>query len=152
MRIKDYGLCIIKDKYFLDFPNIRHMDNKYESRPYFAAIKLDNEIIWLIPLSSRVDKYKKKMQADIKKYGSSIFYYISKVKGEDKVFLIGNMIPATEEYIKKPFTVNGKPFVIEDKADIKKIVSKSKRYLKLVRIGKLKPAVDILEIEAEFLK
>ena len=152
MSISTYGLCIVSDQYFTDFPNIRHMSNKHESRPYYLALRKSDGIIWLVPLSSQVEKYQAKIEADEKKYGECIFYYITRVKGKDSAFLIGNIIPVREEYIKKPFTMNGVPFVIQDKKDIKMINKKVNRYLTMVRYGKMKPAVDILAIEAALKK
>lgn len=147
MKVESNGLCIISDRYFLDFPNIRHMSNKHESRPYYLAIYGENKIIWTIPLSSQVNKYQEKIKADERKHGECLFYYIARVKGKDSAFLVGNVIPVIEDYIKKPFTIQGIPFVVEDKKDIRKIQSKLKRYIAMVRYGKLKPAVDILAIE-----
>ena len=151
MKVSTCGLCIISDNYFVDFPSVRHMSNKHESRPYYLAVKQENGIIWVVPLSSQVDKYKAKVAEDERKHGDSLFYYITRLKGRDNAFLIGNAIPVTEEYIKKPFTVQGIPFVIRDKNDIKKITSKLSRYLTMVRNGKLKPAVDILSIERQLI-
>lgn len=151
MNVSTYGLCIVSDQYFKDFPNIRHMSNKHESRPYYVAIRANNGIIWLVPLSTQVGKYRAKIFEDEKKYGESIFHYIARVKGQDNAFLIGNTIPVTEKYIKKAFTLNNVPFVIQDKADKKVIQHKLSRYLALVRCGKLKPAVDILDIERVLL-
>ena len=52
----------------IDDPNlqINHMGN--HSRPSYFVIK-DNDILWFIPLSSKVDKYKKEYNKKIKKYG-----------------------------------------------------------------------------------
>lgn len=151
MMVSTYGLCIVSDKYFEDFPSIRHMSNKHEGRPYYLAIRGENGIIWLVPLSSQVEKYRAKMKADEEKYGDSLFHYIARVKGKDSAFLIGNTIPVTDEYIKKPFTICGVPFVVQDKKDTKKIQSKLSRYLTMVRRGKMKPAVDILAIERKLI-
>ena len=151
MTVQQHGLCIVSDRYFSDFPSIRHMSNKHESRPYYFAVRQADGIIWLIPLSSQVDKYREKIKQDEKKHGESIFYYIAKVKGEDRVFLIGNMIPAKDTYIKDPFTVKGIPYIIENKIAIREIRSKSSRYLTLVRQKKLFPVVDILQIERQLL-
>lgn len=151
MDVSQYGLCVVKDKYFQDFPDVRHMSNKHESRPYYLAIYGKNGIIWLVPLSSQVEKYRAKIQADEKKYGKTVFYYIARVKGKESAFLIGNTIPVTREYIKRPFTVAGAPFIIEDKQDIKAIQNKLSRYLTMVRYGKMRPNVDILSIERVLL-
>lgn len=147
MELESCGLYIVSDQYFADFPSVRHMSNKHENRPYYMVVKESSGILWLVPLSSQVEKYNAKIRADEQKHGECIYYYIANVKGRESAFLIGNAIPATERYIKKAFTVMGKPFVVRDKADIKKIKSKLSRYLTMVRRGIMTPAVDILEIE-----
>ncbi|MBR5534920.1 MAG: hypothetical protein IKU62_08760 [Ruminiclostridium sp.] len=152
MSISEYGLCIVSDQYFVDFPSVRHMSNKHEKRPYYLAIRKPNGIIWLVPLSSQVEKYRAKIEADEEKHGECIYYYITKLKGRESAFLIGNIIPVREEYIKKAFTVQGSPFVIQDKKDIKAINKKVNRYLTMVRYGKMQPAVDIMAIEEELKK
>lgn len=151
MRVAENGLCKISDRYFQDFSSPRHVFNKQENRPYFLAIRDVKGIVWLVPLSSQVEKYRAKIKSDEEKHGKCIFHHIARVKGSENAFLIGNSIPVTEEYILGPFTMAGIPFVIENKADIKEIRSKLRRYLALVRQGKLHPAVDILSIEQKLL-
>ena len=151
LEIREHGLYIISDEYFVEFSSPNMMDNKYETRPYYLVVKAEGPILWLIPLSSKVDKYQKSIEKDEQKRGKGncIYHYISRFKGRDSVFLIGDAIPITKSYIKRAFTVNQKPFIIEDQTDIKNIRKKFSRYLALVRQGKLKPAVDILGIERE---
>ena len=43
-NIEPYGLYIISDQYFSDFPNDRYMENKGEARPHFYCIELLNRI------------------------------------------------------------------------------------------------------------
>lgn len=147
-NIFDFGLCIIRDEYFSDFPNPSHMDNKHESRPYYLALRDSGNILWLVPISHQVEKYSRKIRSDELRYGKCIFYYIAKIKGERRVFLIGNLIPVSEKYIKKPFTVLGQPYIIQSETDRKEILTRVKRYLALVRNQKLDPYVDILSIES----
>jgi hypothetical protein len=149
--IVECGLYILSDQYFKDFPDDHHMWNKYESRPYYVAIKQDNGIIWLVPLSSQVEKYRQAIARDEQKYGSCIFQYTTYLKGKETVFLIGDAIPVTEKYILRSFSVNGVPFVIQDREDIKQIHSKLSRFLALVLRKRLKPYVDIFSIEHALL-
>ncbi|MCD7843362.1 MAG: hypothetical protein LUG17_01900, partial [Clostridiales bacterium] len=115
--------------------------------PYFLAVKGDNGIIWMVPLSSQVDKYREKE----KERHRNVLCYIGKFKGRYSAFLTGNIIPVTNEYVQRPFTVKGVPFVLRDKKEIREIESRVRRYLALVRAEKLVPAVDILSIEKELL-
>lgn len=152
--VKECGLCILSDSYFERFPYSELMRNKYESRPYFLAVRNSKGIVWLIPLSSQVEKYRKAIEKTEAKRGSGncIYQYICRVKGKDSAFLIGDAIPVTDKYILRPFRVGGIDYIVEDKADIKAIKSKFGKFLALVRQGKLKPMVDILQIERELLQ
>ncbi|MEG2526745.1 MAG: hypothetical protein RSA62_05950 [Oscillospiraceae bacterium] len=153
MVVDRYGLCIVADKYFIDFPHIHHENNKNQSRPHYLAIKQANNIFWLIPLNSHPETYAPKIAEGEKRYGhgNHIFHYIAKVRGTDRVFLIGKAIPVTEPYIVKPFTICGKPFIIEDEKDRKEIQSRLSRYLSMLRTGRLKSEVDVLSIENKLL-
>ena len=146
--ISDYGFCIVKDEYFKDYPHPQHMDNKNETRPYYLTIRADDGIMWLIPISHQVSKYQNKILKYENRNRKCVLYYIAKFIGEDRAFLIGNAIPVSEKYIKKPFTVKNVPYVLQSESDRKEILSRLKKYLSLVRHGKLKPAVDILSIES----
>ena len=155
MDIIKYGLYTIKDSFFEDFKNDFLVDNKAENRPNFCAFiekRKSKEIIWFIPMSTRTDTYQKKIEKDEAVYGNSIFYHIGKVAGKKRVFLIGNMFPVVEKYIKQPYTLNDVHYVINNKTLINVIHKKATKYLALVRNCKLKPNVDILEIENKLLK
>jgi hypothetical protein len=144
------GLYIVKDEYFSDFPSVKHMDNKHESRPYYMAIKGESGIFWMVPISHQVDKYREKIKKDEARHGNSLYAYICNIKGSPRAVLTGNVVPVTANYL-RPFNVNGKPFIIKDSADIKAIKSKVGRYIALARQGKIRPAVDILEIEKKLI-
>ena len=68
MKLVECGLYTIKDKYFSDFKSDRHMHNKSEGRPYYLSIQMKNGIVWFIPLSSKVEKYKAKIAQDESKF------------------------------------------------------------------------------------
>lgn len=152
MCVAENSLCKLSDRYFAEFASPNHVFNKQENRPYFYAVRGNNGIVWLIPLSSKVEKYRAKIKTEEEKYGECVFCYIARVKKRESAFLIGNVIPVTDEYIKGPFTVNNVPFVIENKNDIKQIKKRLNRYLAMVKQGKMKPAVNILEIEKKLLE
>lgn len=147
MELTQYGLYKIKDAFFKDFPSNRHMHNKSENRPYYLAVQGKNGITWMVPISSKVEKYRAKIVADEKKYGECLTCHIIKYMNEERAVLIGNMIPVTENYIKGEFTIQNRHYVVRDAAAIKEIKKRCARYLSLVRNGKLCPYVDILAIE-----
>lgn len=149
------GLYTIKDEYFYKFdPAHVMMDNKKQCRPYYCGVRADTGILWLIPLSSKVEKYSAAIERQEKKHGKGncIYYYIAKLKGRKNAFLIGNAIPCTERYILKPFTLGGVPFIIKDQQDIKALKNRLSRFIALVRTGVIHPNADILSIEQALLK
>lgn len=146
-EIEPCGLYIISDQYFLDFPNERHMDNKHESRPHYYALKDDDETFWMIPLSSKVEKYRAKIENTEKEHGagSCILYCIVPIHGTDRAVLICDMFPVSEKYILRAFTIEGMPYIIQNKNIQKAIHKKAMRYLSLVKRGVLKSSLNILE-------
>lgn len=53
------GFYIIKDKFFEDMNEPYLKGNKEANRPHYYCFKEENTgLFWMIPLSSRIDKYK----------------------------------------------------------------------------------------------
>lgn len=150
----------IKDDYFLDFPdkmlmkNKENLEDELHDRPCFYAFKDDDsEIYWMIPFSSKVDKYQIYYDKKLKKYNKCDTIVFGEVLGHKKAFLVQNMCPITEKYIKNeyidaasnlPVRING---VLE-----KELISKAKRVLLLQRNGIKLIFPDVLKIEAKLLE
>ena len=69
-----------------------------KKRPTYFTIK-DKDILWFIPLSSKVDKYKKIVDKKIEKYGVCNSILIRDVLGNKSAILIQNAFPTLEKYI-----------------------------------------------------
>ena len=91
-HIKDEFFCFIKDDTLMS----NHELGK--KRPTYFTIK-DNDILWFIPLSSKVDKYQKIIDKKIKKYGKCDTILIRNVLGKKSAILIQNAFPTLEKYI-----------------------------------------------------
>ncbi|WP_373163424.1 type III toxin-antitoxin system CptIN family toxin [Agathobaculum sp. Marseille-P7918] len=141
-----FGLYSIKDQFFQDFKSPYFPYNKFENRPYFCSVKDSSGIWWMIPLSTQVDTYQKKIQADEKKYGMCLYYHIGLIAGYKRVFLIGSMFPITEKYIKKEYTMAGTHYVVKNAKLIKEVQKRAKKYLSLVEHSKMKPSIDVIKI------
>lgn len=98
----------IKDIYFEKFkdPFLMHnheeTDGKRHDRPCFYAIKdKDNsQIFWMVPLSTKIDKYQKVYDYNIKKRGYCDLVLIAPFfKHSKSAFLFQNIFPVTEKYI-----------------------------------------------------
>jgi hypothetical protein len=91
-RFKDYGL--LENKIIVD--------GKEHNRPccYLFKFKENNEdIYWLIPISSQVTKYEEQYQRSMEKYGMCDNISFGYVLGERCAFLPQNLFPVTKEYI-----------------------------------------------------
>lgn len=145
MDVKENGLYILSDSYFQRYNTGRMMDNKSENRPHFFALELDG-ILWMIPISSKTQKYRALIQKSEAAGKKPLFYHMGTIAGRECAFLIGDMIPVTPPYILRPYTVSGTPYIIRDERLLRQLKSKAKRYLALVQQGKIRPYVDILGI------
>ncbi|NGU31020.1 hypothetical protein G6Z34_13090 [Clostridium perfringens] len=139
----------IKDEYFEKVgKNLGLMSNKENGRfrPNYYAIKDKNsEIIWMIPLSSRHDKYIGIYNEKIRKYGKCLNLVISKYGGKKSVFLLQNMFPILPKYIDHVHTANGQPLKVH-KSIRSEIDKKFKNIMNLKQKGIIIPftKIDIL--------
>lgn len=116
MKIQTGYLYHIKDEFF-DVVNDENLMSNHErgkKRPTYFTIK-DGNILWFIPLSSKVDKYKKIVEKKINKYGRCDTILIRKVLGNPAVILLQNAFPTLEKYIDHTHLLNnGKPAKVVD--------------------------------------
>lgn len=148
------GLYIIKDEYFSDFPNEKYMQNKGENRPHYYAIKDKDGLYWMIPISSKVEKFQAKI-AEIEARsgsGSCFLFAIAQVAGKDRAFIISEMFPVTEDYILRPYTIRGTPLVIQNSGIKKNIQAKALRFLKMVNRGIVKSPLNIMETRVKLME
>ncbi|MBQ4523305.1 MAG: hypothetical protein IJA10_10200 [Lachnospiraceae bacterium] len=156
--MEENKLYFIKDEYFEKYkvPNTSLNkdtdENGEHNRPCYYAFKEDN-IYWMIPISSQVDKYEYEYQKSIKKYGvcdSISFVYI---KGNKNAALIQNMIPVLEKYIDKIYTYHNTntPIEINDKKR-KELNAKARKVVRFARIGKELTFTPILDFEKRLIE
>ena len=160
VKMKTGHFYYIDDQYFLDFPDDRLMRNKEtingqpHNRPCFYAFQDDRTgLYWLIPFSSQVGKFRGYYNAKIAKYGKCDTIIFGDVLGYEKVFLIQNMCPVTEKYIKNEYMDSRLliPVRIDGRLETE-IISKAKKVLALQRKGIKLIFPDVLKIESELLK
>ena len=147
------GLYKISDKYFLDFPNEKHIHIKH-GRPFYYAVKDNYGIFWLIPLSTKVESYKQKIEAVETKRGKGncLIYYIGIIADQNMAFRICDMIPVTEEYIAGEFIKYGQHYVVMDKKLIREVNQKSRNYIKQLEIGKMYSQINALKIREKLIE
>ena len=111
MKVQTGYLYHIKDEYFdiVNDDNLMQNHERGKKRPTYFTIK-DNDILWFIPLSSKVEKYKKIIDKKMQKYGRCDTILIREILGKDSVILLQNAFPTLEKYIDHAHLLdNGKP-------------------------------------------
>ena len=118
MEIKTGYLYHIKDEYFdvVNDETLMQNHERGEKRPTYFTIK-DKNILWFIPISSKIDKYQKIVDKKIEKYGFCNTILIEKIFDEDAAILLQNAFPTLEQYIDHIHTVNGSPARVSEKLE-----------------------------------
>lgn len=94
----------ITEEYYQRFPKCGLMGNKdsdesgRHGRPCFYCFQYE-EYYWMIPISSKIDKYRTLYQEKIKRYPSYDGIRFGYVNGQYRAFLIQNACPVTPRYI-----------------------------------------------------
>ena len=113
MEIKTGYLYHIKDEYFdaVNDDSLMQNHERGKKRPTYFTIK-DGNILWFIPVSSKIDKYQKIIDKKIEKYGFCNTIIIRKIAGDDAAILLQNAFPTLEKYIDHVHTIDGVPFKV----------------------------------------
>ena len=131
------GFYIVKNEFFADMDEPYLKGNKDENRPHYYCFKDQMDgIYWLIPLSSRVDKYRKiinqKRQAG---KPCDILHIVKLDNGRESVFLIQDMFPITEDYIDREYTVAGNQLFLTSEHVIKDVNRKARKVMSMLKRG-----------------
>ena len=112
------------------------------------SIKLqNNDIYWGITISSQVEKYREIYNKKVLRYGICDTIEFGNVLGKEKAFLIQNMCPITNKYIKNEYLHEGIPVAIDYKthAAIQKKATKVLALLHNSKINLIFPNVREIE-------
>lgn len=151
MEVQTGYLYHIKDEFFDIINNDGLMINHENghSRPSYLAIK-DKDILWFIPLSSKIDKYRSIIEKKKKKYGSCRTILIKKIADREQVILIQNAFPTLEKYIQSKHTIDGKFIKISSNVE-REIINDFKYMLSLKADGLNLFFTDIDKIKEKML-
>ncbi|MCL2863891.1 MAG: hypothetical protein FWE54_07465 [Methanimicrococcus sp.] len=150
----------ISERFFKEFPDEYLMKNKdgkpgeFHDRPCFFSFRdvKHPKLLWLIPISSQVEKYKRIYHEKVEKYGYCSTIYFCNFLGNETTFLIQNMFPVTEKYIESIYLDKNEIEVRIDLRDEKKIIGLSKNILKAHGFGKRVLFADVEHIKKLLLK
>jgi hypothetical protein len=144
-------LYFIKDDFF-EFVGDEYLKmNKQDTqRPHYYAFKDSNtSLLWVIPCSRQIDKYKKIIKGKEKAGKKHDHIQIIKVNGIEQAFLYQDMFPIIEKYIKNPYIKQDVYMEIKDPKKITAIENNARTIIKLMRHGiRFTPTQpDIIRIE-----
>lgn len=144
MQVSVGCFYFIKDKFFDIIDDKELMQNKENGvkRPCYYCFKSkeNDKIIWFIPVSTKIDKYKKIYDNKIKKQiklgknpsiDTIVFGYVSNIYS---TFLIQNMFPVTIEYIENQYIKNNVAITLSNKLQTE-IIHKANKVLTLYKNG-----------------
>lgn len=144
MQIDVGCFYFIKDNFFdvIDDPELMQNKENGSKRPCYYCFKSreNDKIIWFIPVSTKVDKYKriydKKIEKQIRlgKTPSIDTIVFGNVSNTYSTFLIQNMFPVTEEYIENKYIKNNVAITLSKKLQ-QEIISKANKVLNLYKHG-----------------
>ena len=138
MEIKKGYVYHIKEEYFdvvKDKTLMRNHENGKARSTYFCVKEKKSDILWFIPMSSKVEKYKEIRDKKIKKYGNCDTILIEKFLGQDSVFLLQNMFPTIEKYVDHVHIINGVEAKVIDKV-AKELENNFYKIMGLIKQGK----------------
>ncbi len=138
MEIKKGYVYHIKEEYFnvvKDKTLMRNHENGKARPTYFCVKEKKSDILWFIPMSSKVEKYKEIRDKKIKKYGNCDTILIEKFLGQDSVFLLQNMFPTIEKYVDHVHIINGVEAKVIDKV-AKDLENNFYKIMGLIKQGK----------------
>ena len=135
--MKKTGFYIINDKFFEDMCEPYLKGNKSGNRPHYYCFKdISKGIYWMIPLSSKIDKYRRIMEKKEKAGKPCDIIHIVKLdNGHESAFLIQDIFPITEEYIEREYTIAGNHLVLTSEHTIKEIEQKARKVIGMLKRG-----------------
>ena len=128
----------IKDEFYESLPDCGLMYNKdgeMRKRPCCYCFKW-KDYFWMIPISSRVEKYEKIYNHKLEKRGYCDTILFGYVNGRRSAFLIQNAFPVTEKYIQEQYLVeNGTVPVSVNKKTAAALNAKVRKVVRLYEKG-----------------
>ena len=144
----------IKDEYFEKVNDNMLMQNKENGtyRPTFYCLKDEKtSLLWMVPLSSRVDKFRAIHDKQAEKYGRCLTIVLGEFDGKNAAFLLQNMFPVTEHYLDHIHTRNNNPVPVKHSIH-SEINTNMKRLRQLHKRGSKVVFPDITRLEEIMLE
>lgn len=135
--MKKKGFYIIKDQFFKDMSDPYLKGNKEGMRPHYYCFEdTSTGIYWMIPLSSRIEKFRRIIEKKEKSGKPCDLLHIVKLdNNRESAFLIQDMFPVTEEYIEREYTIAGNHLMLTSEHTANVIEQKARKVLGMLKRG-----------------
>lgn len=145
----------INDSYFRKVKDEKLMQNKENGkyRPTFFCLRDSKniDILWVVPMSTRVEKYQAIYDKQQMKYGKCLTIVIGEFDNRTAAFLLQNMFPITEKYLDHIHTRNGNPIPVKYSV-AHKVYSNVQELRQLIYKGRKVVFPDIIRLEKLMLE
>jgi hypothetical protein len=116
--IKQGFVYHIKDKYFEKANDDKLMRNHEGGayRPTYFCIK-DNKtgLLWVVPMSRRIEKYQAVINKDVERHGKCLKIYIGEYANRPNAFLFQNIFPTLPKYIDHIHVIGQNPVPVSQR-------------------------------------
>lgn len=135
--MKKTGFYIIKNEFFTDMNDPYLKGNKDENRPHYYCFEdAEDGIYWMIPLSSRVEKYQRIIDRRLANGKPCDTLYIAELDNNRKsAFLIQDIFPITQDYIEREYTIAGNHMMLTSEHTARDIEKRAKKVVGLLKRG-----------------
>lgn len=108
----------IKDSYF-DLANDDKLMKNHEGgsfRPTYLCLKDEKTgLLWVIPMSTRIEKYQAIVDKDTERHGKCLKIYIGEYANRQNAFLFQNMFPILPRFIDHIHTIQQNPVPVSQR-------------------------------------
>ena len=116
-------------------------------RPTYYCLKDEKTgLLWVVPMSGRIDKFQTIIEKDTARYGRCIKILVARYGDDQSAFLFQNMFPILPKYIDHIHTVAGIPMPVNPVVQ-KEIVKRFKEIRRLYARGIKMVFPDITRLE-----
>ena len=139
MNIVEGHFYFVEDSFFAFVADPFLMSNKESGikRPCFMAIDQGDGIIWMVPVTSKIAKFRSIYAKKMDSQGKCDTLVFGSLLGRDCVFLIQNIFPIIPEFLSCEYiqASNSTPVSVSGPV-VSNIKSKAKKVLAMVKHGK----------------
>lgn len=129
------SLYFISDRFFevVNDPNLM-VNYQTTKRPHYYAVRdPDTSLLWMIPRSSRVEKYRRIINERKRRHKTTKGIHLVRIQGMEMALLLQNMFPVRECFIDSRYFRGGQPVMIANPKTIQAIEKDVKQVIMMFR-------------------